>query len=132
MPDDQGHAQGIRGHGQRFPTRSFLSNIICMARISNGLRHPTTLFEAAAWHRSIVATCQHCGHEAVFDPHQLWWLFERKAWEDQLGSLPRRLRCTRCNGRRPVVQAGERREASIHLPWPDERVWKQALSRWRS
>jgi len=38
---------------------------------------PTSLLEAAAWQLAVVATCRKCRAEGVFDPHALWWLFDR-------------------------------------------------------
>ncbi|WP_448659210.1 hypothetical protein ACPVPU_01775 [Sphingomonas sp. CJ99] len=108
-----------------------LLDTFAMARIVNGLKQPTSLFEAAAWHRSIAATCPACGHQAIFDPHQLWWLFQRKRWHDGFGSLETRLRCTRCGRRGARIDIQDRARATINLPWPDEREWKRALSRWR-
>ena len=97
----------------------------------DGNRIPTSLFECAAWHRPIVATCYPCNREAVFDPHQLWWLFERKGWDDSLGCIARRLKCQQCGGRAKVTLE-RNAKPTVALPWPDERVWKRAVSRFRS
>ena len=102
-----------------------------MARFTrDGLRVPTTLLEAAAWHYGVVARCR-CGHEGVFDPHALWWRFERRGWDDGLVGVRQRLRCGRC-GARPFVTWDKQRPATVHLPMPDERDWRRALSRFRS
>ncbi len=29
----------------------------------------------------------------IFDPHALWWLFERRGWNDRLEEVQRRMRC---------------------------------------
>lgn len=97
----------------------------------DGSRVPTNLFECAAWHRSIIATCHRCHREAVFDPHQLWWLFERKSWDDSLGAVAKRLKCQQCQGRGRLTF--ERlKPATVTLPYPEESVWKRAVSRFRS
>lgn len=46
----------------------------------DGLPLATNLFEAAVWHKAIKVTCG-CGHAVTYDPHGLWWLFERKGWD---------------------------------------------------
>ncbi len=97
----------------------------------DGGRVPTNLFEAAAWHRAIVVVCWRCQREEVFDPHQLWWHFERKRWDDSIGSVVRRLKCKGCKGRGQLALERDRKP-TIELPDPDERVWKRAVSRFRS
>lgn len=103
-----------------------------MARYdAGGCPVPTNLLEAAAWHFAIVATCRKCGAEGVFDPHALWNLFERKGWDVGIRSVAHRLRCKRC-GAGAFVSWSKDRAATVQLPMPDQRKWKQALSRLRS
>ena len=97
----------------------------------DGGRVPTNLFECAAWHKSIIATCNRCRREEVFDPHQLWGLFEKKRWNDELVNVARRLKCSKCRGRGRLT-LDRNRAATISLPWPDEREWKRAINRFRS
>ncbi|AUW59456.1 hypothetical protein C1T17_16530 [Sphingobium sp. SCG-1] len=108
-----------------------------MSRYRDGLRVATNIFEAAAWHYTLKPVCGTCGHHALFDPHGLWWLFERKRWDDRLTLAAKRFRCIPC-----LEKRGQRvRRASLYLvkdapttllPLPDEREWKRALSRFRS
>lgn len=103
-----------------------------MARFdANGSRLPTCLFEAAAWHYCIVATCRRCGNEGVFDPHALWWRFERKGWENNFRSVARRLKCKQC-GAGAFLSCSSTREPNVPMTMPDARTWKNALSRFRS
>jgi hypothetical protein len=98
---------------------------------ADGCRVPTDLFEAAAWHFAVVATCRRCKHEGVFDPHALWWLFERKGWPNNFASAARRLKCAQC-GAGAWLSSDRRREPTVVLPMPDARRWKNAISRFRS
>ncbi|MCR5872273.1 MULTISPECIES: hypothetical protein [unclassified Sphingomonas] len=106
-----------------------------MARFnSDGTRQPTNLFECAAWHIAIQVICRRpqCRRVAVFDPHQLWWLFERKHWDMRLGEVNRKLRCSACKAGGTMSLLRGEAKATVSLPWPDEREWKRAVSRFRA
>lgn len=98
---------------------------------ADGGQVPTTLFEAAAFHRTIKARCS-CGREAVFHAAALWWLFQQKRWPAHLGHVPERLRCTGCGRRGVSISAGRDAPTVTSLPMPDDREWKRAVSRFRS
>lgn len=102
-----------------------------MPTYRNDVRIATTLFEAAAFHKKIRATCK-CGHSSVFDPHALWWLFQRKGWDQRLKVLPGRFRCLRCSSGRVRVALVEEPVTIDRLPMPPEHEWKRAVSRFRS
>ena len=89
------------------------------------------MFEAAAWHYCIVATCRKCSHEAVFDPHAIWWLFHRNGWDGGLKSARRRFKCARC-GAGAFLTWDQNKETTVTLPMPDDGEWKRAISRFRS
>nr|WP_208417709.1 hypothetical protein [Sphingopyxis panaciterrae] len=101
------------------------------------MRRATHIFEAAAWHYAVKPVCR-CGHSATFSPHGLWWHFEKRGWNDHLRDARRRFWCRACAGRigrrvtpvRIVLVAES--TADIRLPEPEERVWKNALRRFRS
>ncbi|MGQ0278481.1 MULTISPECIES: hypothetical protein [Sphingopyxis] len=103
----------------------------------DGQRRATHLFEAAAWYQAVRPVCR-CGHGASFDPYGLWWLFQRKMWDDDLGRAREKFWCARCKARtgkriRPVrLDLVEPGKDDIRLPMPDEREWKRALSRFRA
>ncbi len=63
---------------------------------AEGRRTASDLFECAAWHIAIVATCRQCKRESVFDPHALWHLYQRKGWRNDLRSVQRRMKCRSC------------------------------------
>lgn len=106
-----------------------------VARYRDGLKVATTIFEAAAWHYTVRAICR-CEHFGLFDPHGLWWYFNRKGWDDDLQRARRRLFCSRCchrTGRRvrPVDLTLTRDPPVINLPLPTQSEWRRALSRFR-
>jgi hypothetical protein len=93
--------------------------------------------EAAAWHYAIKPVCRVCGHHAVFDPHGLWWLFERKGWDDRLTVAAGRFYCLACRrDRRAHVRRAAlylvKDEPTVRLPLPPESQWKRVVSRMRS
>ncbi len=79
-----------------------------------------------------------CGHSATFDPYGLWWKFQRKMWDDDLGKAREKFWCARCKARtgkriRPIrLELVAPSKDDIQLPMPDEREWKRALSRFRA
>lgn len=93
------------------------------------------LFEAAAWHKAIKVTCS-CGHLVTFDPHGLWWLFEREGWDMRFADMRRHFACRLCKfeGRgtvHPVRVEPIDGIADVSLPMPPDREWKQAQRRFR-
>lgn len=98
---------------------------------ADGCRVPQTLFEAAAWHYAIVATCRRCRARGVFESAALWWLFERRGWDPTLYGAARRLKCRAC-GARATVSPVRWEAPTVILPLPDDRDWKRAVSRFRS
>jgi hypothetical protein len=106
-----------------------------MARFDkDGGRIPTNLFECAAWHVLIQVICRRpqCRRVAVFDPHQLWWRFERKCWDDALNRVGDKMRCGACGASGAVSTLRRPAEVTVKLSWPDEREWKRALTRFRA
>lgn len=107
-----------------------------MTVFRDGLKVATHLFEAAAWHYQVEVACTRCGRATVFDPHQLWWLFRRRHWDDRIDGAARRFACRDCRAtgaraaatitlvEKPVVDHG--------LPFPPEGEWKKAVGRFRS
>ncbi|THD35697.1 MAG: hypothetical protein E7773_10140 [Sphingomonas sp.] len=103
-----------------------------MARFDrDGMRIPSSIFECAAWHYSVVAICRRCARETIFDPHALWWLFERKHWDGNLKSATHRFKCTKC-GAGAFLTWSRSKEANTSLPMPSAADWKRAISRFRS
>jgi hypothetical protein len=102
----------------------------------DGLKEPTDLFEAAAYHYAVKVTCK-CGHSASFDPHGLWWWFHRRSWDDRLHKIAPRFWCRHCADRfrgvrqRPIKIELLNGPAQITLPLPDEQRWKREIRRHR-
>ena len=95
------------------------------------------LQHCALHRRTIRLTCRRCGRERRLDAAALWWLFERKGWNDALPQAIGRLYCQAC------AQAGHPRSRfrfeitretpdADQPPYPDEREWKRIVSRYRS
>lgn len=108
-----------------------------MARYTHdGLKVATTLFEAAAFHKSVKVTCR-CGHSAIFNAHGLWWWFHRRGWNEHLREISAKLWCRHCRDRlrgtrtRPVKVELVDIAPQVTLPLPDEREWKRAVNRFR-
>ena len=97
----------------------------------DGNRIPTTIFEAAAWHYCVVAICRRCARETVFDPYALWWLFQRKYWNDNLRDATQRFKCKKC-GAGAFVTWSKDKQPNITLPMPPAQEWKRAINRFRA
>ena len=110
----------------------------------DGLDHANrklvTLQHCALHRRTITLTCPQCGRVRLIDAVPLWWLFERRGWDDRLPGFHRRLYCSVCRGSpggpglrvRPHFQITRDAPEPTHLPYPEERVWKRVVSRYRS
>ncbi|WJS98185.1 hypothetical protein [Novosphingobium humi] len=102
----------------------------------DGLLKATNLLEAAALRQAIMPVCA-CGHSAIFQPHGLWWHFERRHWDDSLGAVRKRFWCTRCQSASrhkvtpQMVDLVSITEAAIVLPLPPDDVWKRVARRMR-
>jgi len=83
------------------------------------------LFDAAVRHNTIKVSCQ-CGNVGIFDPHALWYLFERRGWRDHLPEVRKRMRCLQCfNAKRPRSLATARYE-------PSQLKWRKLSNGWRA
>lgn len=95
-----------------------------------GLMEPTSLTDAAALRLVVRPVCR-CGHSMTFDPHGLWWHFQRRGWDDQLAEVPRRFWCIVCMAQwrqkvRPIrIETSSAPTAAILLPMPPDREWKR-------
>ncbi|HEY0629535.1 MAG TPA: hypothetical protein VGD23_09410 [Sphingomicrobium sp.] len=100
-------------------------------------RHIT---DCALFHANVRVTCRRCRSAKIFSGYALWWLFERKRWDDSLRTAGRRFRCTNCSYNR----VGRQGRAAVELtvtdeqptgaqpPMPEEREWKRLVNRHRS
>jgi hypothetical protein len=92
----------------------------------------TTLFEAAAFHRSIKVQC-YCGHTAILNPHALWWHFSRRGWDERIAKVRDRFICTRCPRKGWVtIVLTEDAETNDDLALPPDGEWKRAVNRFRN
>lgn len=111
-----------------------MSVLICRV-MSRTLVNPISdLFDVACRHRTVKVSCQ-CGNVGIFDPHALWYLFERKGWNDKLPAVRKRMRCLQCYyAKRKRTTATLELVAEDHtrqLPMPDIIEWKRQLRRRR-
>ena len=103
-----------------------------MARVMAEYYDPRSVFEAAAFQYTLRVTCSGCQHSRVFDPHALWWLFERKGWDQDLKIIPKRFRCQSCTRHRwTFIELTRDEPDEGGPPMPDPRRWKRAVSRYR-
>lgn len=107
-----------------------------MSRYVAGVQTATRVFEAAAWHETVRIRCM-CGHQALHDPHGLWWHCHRRGWDDAFRALRGRFYCITCWSAlrrkvRPIAIDACRTRATTRLPMPPEREWKAAIRRFRS
>lgn len=98
----------------------------------------THITDCALFHRNLKLTCKRCGHVRVLSGHALWWLFERKGWDDRLTAIGARFRCAICwstartISRQPGIDVVEEPTIGAQPPMPSERDWKRLVSRQRS
>lgn len=103
---------------------------------ADGILIPTNLLECAAFHKGVRPICK-CGHSKVFNPHGLWWHFERRGWNDRLPEVRKRFWCIICrsNHRRKVAPARidlvQESDSDVCLPFPPDRVWRKQVRRMR-
>lgn len=95
-----------------------------------GGRIATTIFEAAAFQYGVKAICQ-CGHSAVFNPHGLWWRFQRKHWNDEFRNAAKRFRCLRCGKYQARLEPTSQTVTRNVYPMPDKGEWRRAVNRFR-
>jgi hypothetical protein len=94
--------------------------------------------ECALHRRNIKLTCKRCRYFRIFQPHGLWWLFERRRWDDALQVVPSRFWCSRCamvapkKIKNPALELTRDAPTGEPLPMPEERAWKKIVSRYRS
>jgi hypothetical protein len=101
----------------------------------DGLRVAGSIFEAAAYHKNVKVVCR-CGHHACYEAHCLWYLFERRLWDDAFWDVRRRFWCRPCRQRtgekvRPRWVGASLEPITVELPWPSELEWKRAQRRVR-
>ena len=96
-----------------------------------------TLLDCARFKLNLRMTCRACGHSTVLDASGLWWLAERKGWDDTIPAIAARCYCEPCWTRRqnkvrgPII-VQTRETAAMLLPEPDARAWKRIVNRHRN
>lgn len=99
-------------------------------------RRLRTLEHCALYKRTLRLTCPRCGHVRVIDAVCLWWMFNRRGWDDGLPAAAVRLRCAACKERgavtRPLIAVGRDAPTGPALPYPDQATWRKLVSRYRS
>ncbi|MFS0771208.1 hypothetical protein [Sphingomonas sp. 1P08PE] len=95
------------------------------------------LEHCALHRRTITLSCPGCQHVRRYDAVALWWMFERRGWNDRLPGAYRRLYCNAClvtAGRKiqPIAEITRDRPDPEQPPYPDDRTWKLLVSRYRS
>jgi hypothetical protein len=96
-----------------------------------------TLQLCALHRRTIELTCPPCHRVRRLDAVAIWWHFARKRLDDRLPRALRRAYCVSCryeHGRivRPKWRITRDASEPSSLPYPDQRTWRQLVSRYRS
>ena len=95
------------------------------------------LFDAAVRQYAVRLTCLRCGHVRIFDSHGLWYLFDRRGWDDRFSEVARRAVCEPCRSKHgfttrfPKLELVREESTGEPLPPPPRPVWRRALSRRR-
>lgn len=95
------------------------------------------LFDAAVRQYATKLACKTCGHTHVFDPHAIWWMFQRAGWSDFLRDVPFRFWCAKCaiNRRQkikyPALELVHEEATGEQPRMPSSEVWKRELRRRR-
>lgn len=98
----------------------------------------STLLDCALYAINIRMTCNGCGHSRVMDGPGLWWLAERKGWDQSLHTFGKRCYCGECwrlryrKQRWPKMEQTKEPAEGALLPSPDQRTWKRVINRQRS
>jgi hypothetical protein len=93
------------------------------------------LFDAAVRQYGIKLTCLRCKHVRVFHAHALWYLFERRGWDDRFSEVTRRAICLPCRDKHgatirfPKLELVREDPTGEPLQLPPREVWRRALSR---
>lgn len=102
------------------------------------MRHAyTSLSAIAVYRQNLKLRCPRCRKVVIFSGPQLWWLFQRRRWEDRLRDVADRLYCRTCWGvdarkHRPGVTVTRDDPTDTSFAWPDEREWKRLVARYRT
>lgn len=111
-----------------------------MARYTEGgEKVPTEIWEAAMMARPIKVQCTvgGCEHSAVFHPAGLWYLFDRRGWQQSFRKAEQRFWCRKCTRavgwrvKKAVILMTNDQINVTSLPLPSEREWKKFVSRHR-
>jgi hypothetical protein len=94
------------------------------------------LFDAAVRYSAVRLTCPRCRHYLVFRSAALWWLFQRKGWQDRFPNVRRRYFCQTCWKRHGVkihadIALVNEEPTDDSLPLPAELDWKRERRRRR-
>ena len=98
----------------------------------------TSLRLCALFHRSIRLVCRVCPHHRLFAAASLWWLFERKHWDDRIAVVPDRFYCGECwrlhlaKHRKPHLTICHDPAHGPQFGMPPEREWKRLVRQYRA
>lgn len=111
--------------------------MITEAELDHTDRRLRTLEQCALHRRTVLLTCPACRRERRLDAVALWWLFQRKGWDDTMAEAARRFHCTACRARdgrkiRPRATITREQPDEEQAPYPDQATWKRLVSRYRS
>lgn len=99
-----------------------------------------SLTDCALYRRTVHLVCasEECGHFRILDAVPLWWLYNRRGWDDRLPGFLRHFYCSRCwRAKRWILRpryriTGEVPPEKGQFPYPLESEWKRLVRRYRS
>lgn len=96
-----------------------------------------TLTDLALRFWNVRLTCRRCRHVRVLHGAAVWWLFQRKRWNDDLMDAARHFHCGPCSengaGRQaPWIDKTRDEPTGEPLPLPSDYEWKKLIARYRS
>jgi hypothetical protein len=97
-----------------------------------------SLTTCAIYQKSLRVACRSCLHFSILPAVSVWWLFEQRGWDDGLNQACNRFYCSSCWSRKkervrdPYLKTSNEKPTADPFPWPDERIWKRMVRRFKT
>lgn len=96
-----------------------------------------TLTLCALYQKVLRFTCPRCKHQRLLEAVTLWWMFERRQWNDALPLAIQHFYCKKCWASakmvvRPRYEITNDTPDGPQFPYPREGEWKRLVRRFRT